>query len=38
MHVVTLERGVVADAGAEYPGYLERFPSLYAEGWSRLDG
>lgn len=34
--VVTLDRAVVAAARAEYPGYLTRFPDLYAAGWRRL--
>ena len=36
VHVVGLERARVVEAAAEYPGYLERFPDLYAESWSRL--
>lgn len=36
VHVVTLERTVVAEATAEYPGYLKCFPEIYAEGWRRL--
>lgn len=36
VHVVTLERSVVAEAASEYPGYLERFPGVYAEAWRRL--
>lgn len=34
--VVTLERSVVKRAAGEYPGYLKRFPALYAEAWKRL--
>lgn len=37
VHVVELSRKVVDAANGEYPGYLKRFPGLYAEGWSRLD-
>ena len=36
--VVSLDRAVVAEAAREYPGYLERFPQLYAEGWRRIHG
>lgn len=36
VHVVTLERAVVRRAARDYPGYLERFPRLYARGWSDL--
>lgn len=36
LHVVDLERSVLASAAREYPGYLKRFPRLYAEGWRRL--
>lgn len=39
LKVVKLERSVVRSAASEYPGYLERFPPLYAEGWARvIDG
>jgi predicted amidohydrolase len=38
VRVVVLERSVVADAAREYPGYLKRFPELYADGWRRLGG
>lgn len=34
--VVELRRDVVSAARREYPGYLARFPTLYAEGWGRL--
>jgi predicted amidohydrolase len=34
--VVELSRAVVLDAAREYPGYLERFPELYARAWARL--
>ena len=37
LHVVELSRDMVEEAGREYPGYLKRFPSVYAAGWSRLD-
>lgn len=36
LKVVKLERRVVQAAAREYPGYLKRFPRLYAEGWGRL--
>lgn len=38
VRVIALASDVVADAGAAYPGYLDRFPGLYAEGWRRVDG
>lgn len=31
--VVTLERAALEAARADYPGYLKRFPDLYAKGW-----
>lgn len=34
--LVELSRDVVVASRRDYPGYLERFPSLYAEGWRRL--
>ena len=34
--VVELTQGAVDEAAGEYPGYLDRFPSLYADAWSRL--
>jgi N-carbamoylputrescine amidase len=34
--IVELSGSVVAEAGVEYPGYLERFPALYARAWERL--
>lgn len=36
VRVVTLERGSVTDAAREYPGYLKRFPHVYARGWSEI--
>jgi predicted amidohydrolase len=36
VHVVTLKRSVLAAARADYPGYLKRFPELYARGWREL--
>lgn len=36
LDVIELRRDVVHAARAEYPGYLERFPGLYAEAWRRL--
>lgn len=38
VHVVELDRAAVEEASREYPGYLGRFPALYAEGWGRLGG
>jgi N-carbamoylputrescine amidase len=32
--VVRLERSALEAARADYPGYLKRFPDLYARGWS----
>ena len=34
--VVRLKRSVVEKARREYPGYLERFPDVYAKGWRKL--
>ena len=34
--MVTLDRQVVRDAKAEYPGYLEVYPELYARGWREV--
>lgn len=36
VHVVELPMADVGEAAAEYPGYLDRFPELYARGWSSL--
>jgi predicted amidohydrolase len=36
VEVVELRRDVVDAARREYPGYLKRFPALYAEAWGRL--
>ena len=36
LDVIELRRDVVRAARAEYPGYLERFPGLYAEAWRSL--
>lgn len=36
LHVVTLDRARLDDARAAYPGYLKRFPELYARGWRAL--
>jgi predicted amidohydrolase len=33
---VELSRADVDEARRDYPGYLERFPALYAESWNRL--
>jgi predicted amidohydrolase len=37
VHVVDADSSVVEEAALEYPGYLERFPGLYAKSWSRLE-
>jgi N-carbamoylputrescine amidase len=34
--VVALERSTLDTARADYPGYLKRFPELYARGWEEL--
>jgi predicted amidohydrolase len=34
--LVTLSSGVVEAAKAAYPGYLNVFPEVYAEGWRRM--
>lgn len=34
--LVDLSADAVAEAAAEYPGYLDRFPRLYADAWDRL--
>jgi predicted amidohydrolase len=34
--LVDLSAEAVAEAAAEYPGYLDRFPRLYADAWDRL--
>ena len=34
--VVELTQTAVAEAADEYPGYLDRFPRLYADAWGRL--
>ena len=36
--VVELDPAVVQSAAKQYPGYLDRFPALYAEAWGRLAG
>ncbi|MDH3270048.1 MAG: carbon-nitrogen hydrolase family protein [Gemmatimonadota bacterium] len=36
LHTVTLDRSSVISARAEYPGYLGRFPDLYARSWSAV--
>lgn len=36
VRVVKLERRAVRAAAGEYPGYLKRFPRLYAEGWAAV--
>lgn len=38
VHLVTLDGRTVHAASGEYPGYLKRYPELYAEGWKRLGG
>lgn len=37
VHVVELSRAMVREAIGEYPGYLRRFPELYAAGWTKLE-
>lgn len=34
--LVRLERNVINQANKDYPGYLDRFPHIYAEGWQKL--
>lgn len=34
--VADLDPATVTAAAGEYPGYLERFPGVYAEAWARL--
>ena len=36
--VVDLTRAAVEEAAQEYPGYLDRFPRLYADAWEELAG
>jgi len=36
--VVTLDRASVERASRSYPGYLKRFPKLYAQGWAETNG
>lgn len=36
--IVELERSVVEEAAGEYPGYLKRFGSLYADAWRDIAG
>ncbi len=37
LSVVTLRRSVLEAARADYPGYLETYPELYARAWRALD-
>ncbi|MBT8487404.1 MAG: carbon-nitrogen hydrolase family protein, partial [Gemmatimonadetes bacterium] len=37
IEVVTLDRRVVAAAATEYPGYLPRFPEIYARAWAETE-
>ncbi len=34
--VVRLKRSIVEQANRDYPGYLDRFPNVYAKGWLKL--
>ena len=34
--VVELTRAAAAEARSDYPGYLDRFPGLYASAWAEL--
>tara|TARA_B100000029_G_scaffold142316_2_gene137508 strand:+ start:2328 stop:3155 length:828 start_codon:yes stop_codon:yes gene_type:complete len=34
--LVKLERSMVEQASRDYPGYLDRFPDIYAKGWLKL--
>lgn len=34
--LVTLRRAAVLEARADYPGYLPRYPGIYAKGWQKL--
>ena len=34
--LVKLERSTVEQASRDYPGYLDRFPDVYAKGWLKL--
>jgi len=34
--LVKLERSMVEQASRDYPGYLDRFPDVYAKGWLKL--
>ncbi len=36
--LVDLDRETLTRCRADYPGYLRRFPELYAEGWQRVRG
>jgi predicted amidohydrolase len=36
LEIVRLDGAVVEAAHREYPGYLKRFPGLYAAGWGKL--
>ncbi|MDX1645996.1 MAG: carbon-nitrogen hydrolase family protein [Longimicrobiales bacterium] len=36
LHVVRLDEAPLRRAAREYPGYLSRFPELYARGWGEL--
>ncbi len=37
LSVVTLRRGDLEKAKADYPGYLKVYPDLYARGWKAVD-
>lgn len=36
--IVEISRQVVEEAAGQYPGYLERFPTLYEKGWREVQG
>lgn len=38
VHVVELDSLIAEEAAREYPGYLKRFPQVYADAWGRLPG
>lgn len=38
VQVVELSRATVLEARKEYPGYLDRFPDLYAKAWGAVGG
>lgn len=38
VHVVELDSVIAEETAREYPGYLKRFPNVYADAWGRLPG